>query len=222
MSTPPRSPGPILIINPNSSEKVTEEIARAVAPFQLPNGPVLETMRVAHGPSTIASTAHTTQAALHLADIVQSRPDASAFISACFSDPGVELCRTLVSQPVFGIQEAGILTAMARADLFGIIALGPASVARHRLRIRQMGVEARLAGELALDNASAEASGHSEAVFARTLELGATLRDRGAGALVLGCAGFSPRRAALEKELGIAVIDPVMAATAMAVSSVIS
>ncbi len=214
------APGPILIINPNACASVTAEIARAVAPLQPAHGPVFETMRVAHGPDTIASAAHIAQAALDVAQIAQARPDASAFVSACFSDPGVELARTLVPQPVIGIMEAGILTAMARADLFGVIALGPGSVARHRMRMRQMGVEGRLAGELALDNASAKDAGHADDVFAQTLERGAALRDMGAGALVLGCAGFSPRRAALEQALGIAVIDPVVAAAAMALSAV--
>lgn len=214
------SKGPVLLINPNSSEAVTAAIAEAVAPLAVPDGPDFETLRITHGPETIATQAHATQAALDVADIVSVRPNASAFVVACFSDPGVDLCRSLVEQPVLGIQEAGILTAMARADLFGIVALGPASVARHRLRIRQMGVEARLAGELALDNASAEDVGRSDAVFRQTVQLGHELKARGAGALVLGCAGFSPRRKQLEKELGIPVVDPVVAAAAMALGSV--
>lgn len=214
-------PGPIVIINPNASQPVTQAIAEAVAPLAPPAGPAFETLRIAHGPQTIATQAHVAQAALDLAEVVRARPDAAAFISACFSDPGVELCRSLVPQPVIGIQEAGILTAMARADLFGIIALGPGSVARHRLRIRQMGVEARLAGELALNNASAEDVGSNEAVFEQTLQRGQELKAQGAGAIVLGCAGFSPRRAQLEQELGIAVIDPVIAAAAMALGAVV-
>lgn len=215
------SKGPIVVINPNSSQVVTQAIAEALAPLHMSGGPVFETRRITDGPATIATLAHVHQAALDIAELVKARPDASAFVSACFSDPGVDLCRTLVPQPVIGIQEAGILTAMARADLFGIVALGPASVARHRLRIRQMGVEARLAGELALDNASAEDAGSNDGVFEQTLRIGAELKARGAGAIVLGCAGFSPRRFQLEEELGIAVIDPVVAAGVMALGSVI-
>lgn len=212
--------GPIVVINPNSSQGVTQAIADTLAPFRLLDGPEFETVRVATGPSTIATMKHVNRAALHVADIMQTRPDASAFVVACFSDPGVDLCRTLVPQPVLGIQETGILSAMARADLFGVIALGPASVARHRLRIRQMGVEARLLAEVALDNASAEEAGSSTAFYEQTLELATGLRDEGAGAIVLGCAGFSPRRAQLEQQLGIAVIDPVQAAAVMALGAI--
>lgn len=121
--------GPILVINPNSSVKVTEDIARSVAPLRLQGGPAFECVGIDKGPATISSMKDSAEAALNVAEIVQARPDASAYIIACFSDPGVDLCRTLVRQPVIGIQEAGILTAMAQADLFGIVALGPASVA---------------------------------------------------------------------------------------------
>lgn len=221
MSATTARPGPIVVINPNSSAKVTEEIARAVAPFSLAQGPAFECLGIDHGPATISTMKDSAEAALNVAEIVQARPDASGFVVACFSDPGVDLCRTLVRQPVIGLQEAGILSAMAQADLFGIVALGPASVARHRLRIRQMGVETRMAGELPLDNVSAEDAGQSEEAFRQTLEVGARLRDMGAGAIVLGCAGFSPRRKALEARLGIRVIDPVAAAAAMALGATV-
>ncbi|WP_108262952.1 aspartate/glutamate racemase family protein [Mangrovicoccus ximenensis] len=45
---------------------------------------------------------------------------------------------------------------------------------------------------------------------------GAPLGDAGAGAVVLGCAGMAPVRARLEQDAGLAVIDPVQAAAAMA------
>ncbi len=216
------APGPILFINPNSSQAVTDGIAAALAPLAPQRGPAFEAVCVPHGPSTIASANDAARAAVDVAELARSRPDCSAFVIACFSDPGLEATREAVAQPVFGLQEAGVLTALARADLFGIIALGPRSVARHRLRLRQMGVLERMVDELPLDNASAEAVGTSDAIFEETAAFGAALKARGAGALVLGCAGFAPRRAALEARLGMAVIDPVQAAGAMALGSVIS
>ncbi|QYX56187.1 aspartate/glutamate racemase family protein [Roseovarius sp. SCSIO 43702] len=213
--------GPILFINPNSSRKVTDGIADALAPLRLSNGPGFEAAQIDDGPATIASAEDVARASVDVLEMARSRPDCTAFVTACFSDPGLDLLRTTLPQPSFGLMECGIFTAMARADLFGIVALGPGSVARHRLRIRAMGVEGRLAGELALDNVSAEATGHDDTVFEATLELGKRLKALGAGALVLGCAGFAPRRAALEEKLGIAVIDPVQAAGAMALGAVL-
>ena len=56
--------------------------------------------------------------------------------------------------------------------------------------------------------------------FARLTETGGSLRDEaGAEILVLGCAGMARYRARLEDALGVPVIDPTQAATAMAIAA---
>ncbi len=208
--------GPLLIVNPNSSRSVTEGIREAVAHLVPAGGPGFEVTDLPDSPATIMTAEDVARAGLGFAAAVQASPDAAAYVSACFSDPGVDVARTLTRKPVIGVQEAGILTAMARADLFGIIALSPGSVARHRVKIRAMGVEGRLAGELALPGVSAEASGRDPEVYAMCVSLGRALADAGAGAIVLGCAGMAPIRARLEHDIGVAVIEPVQAGAAMA------
>ncbi|MDG3040230.1 aspartate/glutamate racemase family protein [Roseicyclus marinus] len=207
----------ILVINPNSSAGVTEGLRDALAGF---SGATFDCIDIPEGPATIMTEEDVSRAGLHVAERIKADPGADAYVIACFSDPGLDLARSLTAKPVIGIQEAGILTALARADRFGIIALGPKSIPRHMRKMRAMGVLGRLAGELDLGGVGAEEAGRSDAVFARTLEIGERLRDMGAGALVPGCAGFAPRRAALERALGIAVIDPVQAACAMALGAV--
>ncbi len=220
--TPSAPAGPILVINPNSSTGVTQGLEAALAPYALPGGPAFECIDIPASPATISSSEDVARAGLALADVARSRPDASAFIIACFSDPGLELLRSIVSQPVLGIQESGILTAMARADRFGIIALSERSVARHLLRIRQMGVLDRMAGEIGLSGVSALDAGTCDRVLVETLEAGRALVRQGAGAIVLGCAGFAPRRRRIEAELGVPVIDPVQAAAVIALGAVIA
>ena len=46
---------------------------------------------------------------------------------------------------MFGINECGVLTALARGDRFGIIAIAANSIARHQRYLRQMGSPDRLA-----------------------------------------------------------------------------
>ena len=207
----------ILVINPNSSPEVTRGLRDALAGFQ---GATFDCVEIAESPATIMTEEDVARAGLRVADRIMADPDADAYVIACFSDPGLDLARSLTKKPVIGIQEAGILTALARADRFGIVALGPKSVPRHMRKMRAMGVMGRLAGELDLGGVSAEDAGRSDAVFARTVEIGTRLRDMGAGALVPGCAGFAPRKRALEEALGIVVIDPVQAACAMALGAV--
>jgi len=52
--------------------------------------------------------------------------------------------------------------------------------------------------------------------------VGAQLRDLdGAETIILGCAGMASHRTRLEKFLGIPVVDPVQAATLMAIGAVL-
>lgn len=206
----------ILVVNPNSSTSVTEGIRQALVPL----GDHFEVTDLPQSPATIASDEDVARAGIAFAELAQTRTEASAFVTACFSDPGLDLARSLLPQPVIGVQEAGILTALARADLFGIIALSPKSIPRHRRKIRMMGVDSRLAAELALPGVSAEASGRDESVYMQVRELAVQLGDLGAGAVVLGCAGMAPIRARLEADTGLAVVDPVVAAAAMALGIV--
>ncbi len=83
--------------------------------------------------------------------------------------------------------------------------------------MRRLGGEKRLAGEVALDGSISVAdSGHGEESFAALLEAGEALKQKGAGAIVLGCAGMAGHRARLESEIGVAVIEPTQAAVALA------
>ncbi|MEO0820789.1 MAG: aspartate/glutamate racemase family protein [Pseudomonadota bacterium] len=207
--------GPILVINPNCNEAVTAGLDLALAPFRLPGGPAIECLTLADGPFGIESQRDSDAVILPLVRLVESRPDAGAVVIACYSDPGLAACRDATRAPVFGIQESGVLTALARADLFGVLAISDASVRRHRQTLRAMGVLDRLAGERGLNMTVAE-SAEGPATFAKLEATGRLLAEEGAGAIVLGCAGMARHRAPLEAALGLPVIEPTQAAVAMA------
>lgn len=208
--------GPVVFINPNSDEKVTEAIASA-ATLQTPAADqlVFDFVTVLSSPKTIASDEDAAFAAAKVAEIVASRPDAAAFVIACFSDPGLKEAQSLCRVPVIGIQRAAILTALAMAGQFGVLALSQRSIPRHMREYEALGVRPFLAAERGLSDVSALAAGTCEAAFAESIEVGHKLIEEGARAIVLGCAGFSPRRRALQEALNVPVIDPVMAASAM-------
>ncbi|MEM7526193.1 MAG: aspartate/glutamate racemase family protein [Pseudomonadota bacterium] len=213
--------GPILVINPNSNQAVTDGLRDALASFAAPGLPPLECLTLAEGPFGIESQVDADSVVLPLVRLVESRPDAAAHIIACYSDPGLDACRSVASAPVFGIQESGVMTALARADRFGVIAIAEASIQRHRRAMRRMGVLDRLAGERAL-NMSVDETARGEHTFGRLVEVGQALSADGAEALILGCAGMARHRAPLEAALGLPIIDPVQAATAMALGTVLS
>ena len=132
------------------------------------------------------------------ADLVESDNRSAAFVIACYSDPGLHVCREATDRPVFGIAECGVLTALTRAETFGVIAIAQRSIRRHVRYLRQMGLMDRLAGERPLNMSVAEtASG--EGTLAKMIEVGRALKEQdGAGAIVMGCAGMARHRKPLE------------------------
>ncbi|KMK65457.1 aspartate/glutamate racemase family protein [Puniceibacterium sp. IMCC21224] len=213
--------GPIVVINPNSNQAVTDGLNAALDGFRLPGGPGIECVTLVEGPFGIESQLHSDQVVLPMLALMQSRPDAGAFVIACYSDPGIDTCRTAQPIPVFGIQESGVLTALARADRIGIIAISSASERRHRLYMRRMGVLDRVAGERAL-NMSVDETARGAGTFDRLTDIGSALIGDGAEALVLGCAGMAVHRTRLQDAMGCPIIDPTQAAVGMALGMLLA
>lgn len=216
MSRRPR----IVVVNPNSNETVTKGLEDALAPLAFPEGPEIVCRTLAEGPYGIESQADVESVAMPLRRMVAGEASADAWVIACYSDPGLHVCREATKRPVFGIAESGVLTALARADRFGVIAIKRTSIPRHIRYLRQMGLMDRLAGERPLEMSVAEtASG--EGTLARMIAVGRELRDMdGAGVIVMGCAGMARHRGPLEEALGVPVIDPTQAAVTMALGAV--
>ncbi len=210
----------IRVVNPNSNETVTHSIDGALDPLRFENGPEIVCSTLAEGPFGIETQADVESVVMPLRALVEADNASDAFVLACYSDPGLHVCREGTARPVFGIAECGVLTALARGGRFGVIAIGQRSIARHMRYLRQMALIDRLAGERPLNMSVAEtASGDN--TLAHMVEVGRRLRDEdGAEAVVMGCAGMTRHRRPLEEALGIAVIDPTQAAVTIAIGAI--
>ena len=208
--------GPILVINPNSNQAVTDGLSEALEGLRFPGGPEIECLTLAEGPFGIESQVDSDSVILPLVRLVESRPDAAAVVIACYSDPGIDSVRSVAKCPVFGIQESGTLMAMARGDRFGVIALSDRSIARHLRYLRRMQVIDRLAGERAADLTVAESASEGDTLETLTKAGRLLVQEDGADVILLGCAGMARHRATLEESLGVPVVDPTQAAVSMA------
>lgn len=216
MSRRPR----ILVINPNSNEAVTEGLRQALVPLTFTEGPEIVCETLSEGPAGIETQEHVESVTLPLRRRIEAANDVDAFVIACYSDPGLHVAREGTASPVFGIAECGVLTALTRADRFGVIAIKSRSIPRHIRYLRQIGQIDRLAGERPLEMSVAE-SASGEGTLQRMIAIGRELRDEdGAGTIVMGCAGMTRHRGPLEDALGIPVIDPTQAAVAMAIGTI--
>ncbi len=203
------APPVVAVINPNSSASVTASIARSLERF---GGPRFVCHTIAESPATIVTDRHVAEAGARVTELAGRLDAPAAVIIACFSDPGLAATRARLSCPVIGVQHAAVLTALGLAERFGIVALSPAPMERHRRMLAGLGVLDRLAEEVPLSGVSAHDAGHRADLYPELLAAGRRIVAAGGGAVVLGCAGFGPRRAVLEADLGVPVIDPVLAA----------
>ncbi len=208
----------ILVINPNSTEACTQGIDEAMVPLRMAGGPQIECMTLKEGPPGVQSQADVERVVQPLARTVAARDnDCDAFVIACFSDPGLHVCREATRKPVLGIAESGILTALTLGQRFGVIAILKTSIPRHLRYVGQMGVQARFAGDRAVGLGVVELADEAR-TLSRMIDTGEALRDQdGADVLVMGCAGMARYRDQLQQALGVPVVEPTQAAVAMAI-----
>ncbi|MCD2173588.1 aspartate/glutamate racemase family protein [Rhizobium sp. C4] len=204
----------ILVINPNSSVSVTRSMEACLAPVRAATRHEILCTELAKSPPGIETDDHVAQVIPNILEAVASS-DADAFVLGCFSDPGIDRVRAATGKPVTGIAESAYLAALSLGKRFGIISLGPSSIARHLRYLQSLELHHRLAGDRSIDMTVVQlmATDVVETV-ARTARL---LRDEDkADVIILGCAGLGSYRASLQDALGLPIIDPVQAGVSLA------
>jgi allantoin racemase len=209
----------ILVINPNSSDACSAGIAATLAPFRFAGGPAVDVVTLMEGPPAIYTWRDWHAVTEPMCRLVE-RSEADVYVIACASDPGIEAVRSVTHRPVLGIFRSAVAAAVARAERFGVIALVDSSKARHRLALRAMGLEDRLAGEVAL-NVSMDTLLDPEAARATLIAAGRQLATMGAETVILGCTGMAHHAAAVRDAVGLPVIEPAQAAVGLAVAMLV-
>jgi Asp/Glu/hydantoin racemase len=99
--TAPRSR--IRVINPSSNEAITGSIDATLDPLRFENGPEIVCATLPEGPFGIETQADVESVVRPLRTLVAADNSSDAFVIACYSDPGLHVCRECTSRPVFGI-----------------------------------------------------------------------------------------------------------------------
>lgn len=209
----------LIVINPNSSQKVTDGIDAALDPLRAFGTPI-RCLTLAEGPPGIESQMQADLTIRPMLALAAAQTDAAGYVIACFGDPGLHALRNQTDMPVVGIQEAAVMTALTLGQRFGVIAILPASIPRHLRAFGAMGVLDRLAGDRALGLGVTDLADPSKSLDAM-IATGRRLRDEdGANVLIMGCAGMSQYRAPLEEATGLPVVEPCQAAASMALGQI--
>lgn len=200
----------IAVINPNTSESMTEHLARELARVKGPETEVL-CINPEHGPVSIESAYDEALAIPPTLDLIRraAADGYDAAVIACFSDPGLHAARELVTIPVVGIQEATLHVAAQLGFRFTITTTFPKRVPAKIEAVAAAGLESRLASVRPLNMTVLEMDREPERTVQRLIEVArATAVEDGAEVLILGCAGLAGYAADVERETGMIVLDP--------------
>ncbi|KAF2150378.1 hypothetical protein K461DRAFT_280396 [Myriangium duriaei CBS 260.36] len=206
----------ILLINPNATDSMTDACLNMVQPT-LPQD-VSVTGFTAPKPAPLAIETHfdaIMSAAASMRAIKQIADGYDAFLVACFSDhPLTPMLREELTQPTIGIMEASLFAARTLGGRIGLVATGARSKIAGEDSIRSYGMEAFSAGveHCGLGVLDLERRPHDELMKIMT-STARRLVERGADCLVLGCAGMSGLKDAVEQSVGekTQVVDGVLA-----------
>jgi len=200
-----------LVINPNTTESMTRDIADSASKVFKPPWGFL-TVQPPGGPESIESWFEVNLATTALLNVIKEHENVDGVVVACFGDPGLFALREILPVPVVGIAEASFLTACMIGFKFGILVGSPKDVPAMESLLWAYGLEKRYAGSWPMEMAVLEMHRNREQSL-RCLATGADLlAEKGAEVILLGCAGLSSFQTSLQEDLGLPVIDPVKAA----------
>src|SRR4051812_4876453 len=124
--------GPIYFINPNSLTHVTDGIARTLAATARPSAVEFRCVTLRGAPPGIVSQRDADKAAVLVSDFVEAHSaEASGFVIACYSDPGLYAAQEVTTKPVVGIGYAALARASTLGERIGVIAVSSRGIARH-------------------------------------------------------------------------------------------
>jgi allantoin racemase len=212
----------IKVINPNTTMAMTKGIEHAAKSAARPGTEILA-VSPKMGPVSIESYYDEYLSIPGVIEEVRKGESegVDAFVIACYGDPGLHAAREVTDKPVVGIAEASVYLASFLAARFSVVTVLPRIKTMLEELVDSYGMQKRVL--------SIRTTPMGVLDFERDPEAGIELlRQEGrkaveedhAEAILLGCAGMAEFADSLEKELGVPVIDGVVAAVKFAESIV--
>jgi Asp/Glu/hydantoin racemase len=140
----------LLLLNPNTSESVTERIGAAARNVAAPDTVLVPVTAPRVVPYIATRAEATIGGAVALEMLAELHRDVDAAVIAAFGDPGLGGARELFPIPVIGLAEAGMLTACMLGSKFGVVTFSQSLEAWYHECIAWHGLRNRCAGVRAL------------------------------------------------------------------------
>jgi allantoin racemase len=204
----------IKVINPNTTAGMTAKIGEAARAVAAP-GTEIVAVSPAAGPVSIECHYDEAVSVLGVLEEVRKGEEegCDGYVIACFGDPGLLAAREIAKGPVVGIAEAAMHAASFIATGFSVVTTLTRTcvIAEHLVERYGMAHACRKVRGTDIPVLDLEETGRGafDAIVAECRR--AVAEDR-SGAVVLGCAGMADLVAAVQRAVGVPVIDGVAAA----------
>ena len=212
----------LLVLNPNTSESMTAEIA-AAARAVAADGTEIVPRSPRFGAAAVDSAAESYLSAVGVMDLVATMLAAGEFdydavILAGFGEHGKDALQEMLTVPVLDIAEAAAHVAHLLGRRFSVVTTLARSIPPIEDRLMLAGLDAHCASVRAcgLGTAEVDADPAGAAVQAIVDEAARAVAEDSADVICLGCAGMAGVTAAITAKLGVPAVDGVAAAVALA------
>ena len=203
----------ILVINPNTTLEMTQSIGEMAEKYCIPSTQITS-ISPDWGPRSIEGHFEEYLSAMATVETVAKfREEYDAFIVACYGDPGVSACREITDKPVGGIGEASMHMACFVGHKFSVVTVIPRIKPLLEDLVTQLGLTSKCASVRATNLSVLEIEKDPErAVTEMISEAKLAIRNDGAEAICLGCAGMGPLDLRVQDAIGVPVFDGTVSA----------
>lgn len=207
----------ILLLNPNTTESVTDRLFRAGLKAAAA-GTTLIPLTAPRGVPYIATRAEAQiGGAVALEMLAEHHTSADAAIMAAFGDPGLLGARELFDIPIVGMAEAAMVSALMLGRRFAIVTFATALVPWFEDCVEMHGLTGRCAGVRMLDEPFRSIDDVQEEKEALLVDLcNRTILSTGADVIILGGAPLAGLAEKVRERIPVPVVDQVQAAVKQA------
>ncbi|WP_133691564.1 MULTISPECIES: aspartate/glutamate racemase family protein [Mycobacteriaceae] len=204
----------IWVINPNTTQTMTDTIAKCAAAV-VGSEVTVTGVTSAIGPESIESYY---DEALSVPGVLQAvqrgeREGVDGYVIACFGDPGLDAAREVAAGPVIGIAEAAMQAASHLGTGFSIVTTLTRTIGQSAHLAERYGMQRFCRGIHACEIPVLDLETDPDARKIITEACREAIENDRSDAVVLGCAGMADMCKEISAELGVPVVDGVTAAT---------
>lgn len=207
----------LLLLNPNTSQSVTDRIASAAQGIASPRTELVAATAPRGVPYIATRAEAVIGGAVALEMLAEMHPGVDAAIIAAFGDPGLGGARELFPIPVIGLAEAGMLTACMLGRRFAIVTFSQSLEAWYHECVAWHGLRERCAGVRALGGGFRSISDVQEEKETLLVDLAKqAVHEDEADVVVLAGAPLAGLARRVRERIPVPVVDCVEAAVRQA------